>query len=78
MKTAISMPDDLFAAAEALAQRLGVTRSHLFATAVAEFIAKHEGRKVTERLDAIYRAEPSAIDPDLRRAQRRALPADTW
>jgi len=76
MKTAISMPDDLFAAAEALAQRLGVTRSHLFAT--AEFIAKHEGRKVTERLDAIYRAEPSAIDPDLRRAQRRALPADTW
>lgn len=78
MKTAVSLPDDLFASAEALAQRLGVTRSHLFATAVAEFVAKHQGRKVTERLDAIYRTEPSAIDPDLRRAQRRALPTDTW
>ena len=78
MKTAISLPDDLFAAAEALAQRLGVSRSRLFATALAEFVAKHQTRKVTERLDAVYSAEPSALDPELRRAQRRQLPADGW
>lgn len=78
MKTAISLPDDLFAAAEALARRLGVSRSRLFATALAEFVAKHQTRKVTERLDAVYATEPSALDSELRRAQRRRLPADSW
>ena len=78
MKTAISLPDELFAAAEALAQRLGISRSRLFATALAEFVAKHQTRKVTERLDAVYATEPSALDSELRRAQRRRLPADNW
>jgi metal-responsive CopG/Arc/MetJ family transcriptional regulator len=78
MKTAISLPDDLFASAEALAERLGVSRSHLFATALAEFLAKHQGRKVTARLDAVYSAEASSLDPAVRRAQIRALPKDAW
>jgi metal-responsive CopG/Arc/MetJ family transcriptional regulator len=78
MKTAISLPDDLFASAEALAERLGLSRSRLFATAVAEFVAKHQSRKVTERLDAVYAAEPSTLDPEIRQAQRRRLPRDNW
>lgn len=78
MKTAISLPDDLFASAEALAERLGVTRSHLFATALAEFVAKHQGRRITARLDAVYEREAAALDPAVRRAQRRAIPPDTW
>ena len=78
MKTAISLPDALFASAEALAERLGVSRSHLFATALAEYVAKHQGRKVTARLDALYASEPSAVDPAARRAQRNALGADRW
>jgi metal-responsive CopG/Arc/MetJ family transcriptional regulator len=78
MKTAISLPDDLFASAEALAERLGVSRSHLFATALAEFLAKHQGRKVTARLDAVYAAESSALDPAVRHAQARALATDAW
>jgi metal-responsive CopG/Arc/MetJ family transcriptional regulator len=78
MKTAISLPDDLFASAEALAERLGLSRSRLFATAVAEFVAKHQSRKVTERLDAVYVAEPSTLDPEIRQAQRRRLPRDNW
>lgn len=78
MKTAISLPDDLFASAEALAERLGVSRSRLIATALAEFVAKHQGRKVTERLDALYATEASALDPDVRRAQVRGLTADVW
>jgi metal-responsive CopG/Arc/MetJ family transcriptional regulator len=78
MKTAISLPDDLFASAEALAERLGLSRSRLFATAVAEFVAKHQTRKVTERLDAVHAAEPSTLDPEIRQAQRRRLPRDSW
>lgn len=78
MKTAISLPDDLFASAEALAKRLGVSRSQLFATALAEFVARHQGRKVTARLDAVYGAEASALDPAIRRAQTRAIAPDNW
>jgi metal-responsive CopG/Arc/MetJ family transcriptional regulator len=78
MKTAISLPDVLFASAEALAQRLGLSRSRLFATAVAEFVARHQTRQVTERLDAVYSAEPSALEPELKEAQRRRLPRDMW
>ncbi len=78
MKTAISLPDDLFAAADALAARLGLSRSRLVATALAEFVAKHESRKVTERLDAVYAAGDAAVDPSLRRAQRRTLDRDDW
>ncbi|MDZ7631520.1 MAG: hypothetical protein U5K74_09270 [Gemmatimonadaceae bacterium] len=40
MKTAISLPDALFDEADAVAYRLGVSRSQLYATALAEYIAK--------------------------------------
>jgi metal-responsive CopG/Arc/MetJ family transcriptional regulator len=73
MKTAISLPDDLFESADALAQRLGMSRSALIAAALAEYISKHRASKVTERLDAVYRVEDARIEPPLRSAQRRAM-----
>jgi metal-responsive CopG/Arc/MetJ family transcriptional regulator len=78
MKTAISLPNDLFEAADALAGRLGVSRSELYATAVAEFLAKHSASEVTERLNKVYATEPSALDPSVRRAQRRSLGSEAW
>jgi metal-responsive CopG/Arc/MetJ family transcriptional regulator len=78
MKTAISLPDDLFAAAESLAGRLGVSRSRLVALALAEFIAKHRTSKVTERLDAVYAVEDSRVETPVRRAQRRATKRTEW
>ena len=78
MKTAISLPDDLFECADALAKRLGVSRSELYATAVAEFLAKHQHAKVTERLDRVYGREPSRLSPPLRRAQGRSLRSTEW
>jgi len=78
MKTAISIPDDVFTAADRLAERLGVSRSHLYATAVSEYVARHQASRVTERLDAVYRAEPSGVEADVRRAQRRAVRRAPW
>jgi metal-responsive CopG/Arc/MetJ family transcriptional regulator len=78
MKTAISIPDDLFESADTLGKRLGVSRSRLYATALAEFVAKHRGRKVTERLDALYADVDSSLDPHLRRLQVRSLARNTW
>lgn len=41
MKTAISIPDDLFRDVEACSRRLKVSRSRLFATAAREYLARH-------------------------------------
>jgi metal-responsive CopG/Arc/MetJ family transcriptional regulator len=54
MKVAVSIPEDLFDSAESLGKRLGVSRSRLYATALAEFLAKDRGRKTTERLNRVY------------------------
>ena len=78
MKTAISLPDDLFASADALARRLGMSRSGLVAAALAEFVAKHKASKISERLDAVYAAEDSRLDEPLSRAQAKVLRRSEW
>jgi len=78
MKVALSIPDDLFESAESLGKRLGVSRSRLYATALAEFLAKHRGRKITERLDALYVTEDSGLDVGTRRMQNRSLGREPW
>jgi metal-responsive CopG/Arc/MetJ family transcriptional regulator len=78
MKVALSIPDDLFDAAESVCKRLGVSRSRLYATALAEFVAKHRGRKTTERLDAVYSVEDSRLDPPTRRLQKRSIATESW
>ena len=78
MKVALSIPDELFETAETVSKRLGVSRSRLYATALAEFLAKHRGRKVTDRLNTVYGVEESRVEPDVRRLQRRSLERDSW
>ncbi|MCY4110790.1 MAG: ribbon-helix-helix domain-containing protein [Chloroflexi bacterium] len=78
MKVAISLPDDLFESADALADALGMSRSELYATAVAEHLAKHRDQDVTSRLNQVYGEQPSGLAPELRQAQGRSLAADEW
>jgi hypothetical protein len=78
MKVAISIPDDLFESAETLGKRLGVPRSRLYAAAIADFVAKHRGRKVTEVLDRLYGTEDSHLDSRVRGVQRRSIERNTW
>jgi hypothetical protein len=78
MKVALSIPDDLFESAETLGKRLGLSRSRLYATALADYLAKHRGRKTTERLDAVYAQEPERLDPALRGAQAKTISRDRW
>jgi metal-responsive CopG/Arc/MetJ family transcriptional regulator len=78
MKTAISLPDDLFASADVLARRLGMSRSGLIAAALAEFVAKHKASKISERLDVVYSAEQGRVDSAVSRAQRRVLEQSEW
>jgi metal-responsive CopG/Arc/MetJ family transcriptional regulator len=78
MKVAVSIPDDLFESGEQVRKRLGVSRSRLYATALAEFVAKNRGRKVTERLNVIYGAVDSRLPAAVRRLQRKSLSPEPW
>jgi len=78
MKTAISVPDQLFRAAEAAARRLRVSRSKLYATAIAEFLDRRKTDAVTEGLNQVYSRRPAKVDPALHRAQVRSLEKDSW
>ena len=78
MKVAISLPDPVFDAAEKLAGRMQVSRSQLYAQAIAEFLSHRQGSRVTEQLDAVYAVEPARIDPVLASAQHRALDDEAW
>ena len=78
MKTAISLPDDLFSEADSLARSLGKSRSGLVAEALAEYVAKHRHAKVTERLNAVYAVEDGRLDPDLIEAARRTIATNEW
>ena len=78
MKTAISLPDELFLSADELASRQGVSRSTLYATAVSEYLAKHCDEDVTSKLNEVYADESSGLDPALRAAQARSVSSGKW
>jgi antitoxin MazE6 len=78
MKTAISLPDEIFESADALAERLGLSRSELYATAVAEYLAKHRDEDVTARLNDVFSEHTSGVDAALRSAQARSIGRGEW
>ena len=78
MKTAISVPDEVFEAADELADELGVSRSELYSTAVAEYLAKHRSDEITDRLNEVYAREESGLAPELRKAQARSVGKSDW
>lgn len=78
MKTAVSIPDRVFDAAEELAAHLRVSRSELYARALSEYLEDHLDRRVTERLDEVYADQGSELDPGLARLQSASLPLDEW
>lgn len=53
MKTAVSIPDDLFEQADAHAQRSGKTRSQVYREALAEYLQRRDPHAVTRTLDEL-------------------------
>lgn len=78
MKTAVSLPDDLFRSAEAEARKLRVSRSQLYAAAIREYLERRKSSNVTARLNEIYGKEPAKLDPVMNLAQLQALRKDPW
>lgn len=75
MKTAVSIPDRVFRSAEELAARWGVSRSELYARALALLVEQHREELVTARLNELYgpAGEPSGLDPDVAAHQARSV-----
>ncbi len=78
MKTAVSIPDDVFEDADRLAHRLGHSRSQLYSRALREFVARHEPSSVTAALDAVVAEEEPSIDAFVARAGRRTVARSDW
>jgi metal-responsive CopG/Arc/MetJ family transcriptional regulator len=78
MKAAVSIPDVVFEEAERLARRLRTSRSHLYARALADFVAQHEGDKVTDSMNRVLDEVGAETDDFTRRAARRTLRNVEW
>jgi metal-responsive CopG/Arc/MetJ family transcriptional regulator len=77
MKTAISIPDDVFQSAEELAHKLRKSRSEVYSRAVREYVARYSGDNVTDALDSVYR-EPGDSDEFTNASARYTLRRTEW
>jgi metal-responsive CopG/Arc/MetJ family transcriptional regulator len=78
MKTAISLPDPLFAEAEAAAKDLGVSRSKLIQTALEDFLRRRRDEEVTAALNQSLAEHPDEIDPFLQELALEAMRRTEW
>lgn len=78
MKTALSIPDDLFERAEDFARRFGKSRSQLYREALAEYLCRRDPRAVTSVLDELADELGAGSDAWLAEAGRRALGRSEW
>jgi metal-responsive CopG/Arc/MetJ family transcriptional regulator len=78
VKTAVSIPDEIFEAAEHVARRLGLSRSELYARALGEYLRAHRAEGVTKALDSVYAKEDSELDDVLAELQARSLRRERW
>ena len=78
LKTAISIPENIFLQADETAKVLGLNRSRLYAAAIAEFLEKHREGNVKAKLNEIYAYENSQVDPIFNKAQMMGLAKEDW
>lgn len=78
MKTAVSLPDEVFRAAERHARRVQKSRSKLYAEALSEYLARHAPDEVTEAMNQVMDELDKPVDPFVTAAARRILEQSEW
>lgn len=79
MKTAISIPDDLFEAAEKMARKLKISRSELYQQAVTNFLQQQGADVVRESLDRVYAKKSNrGLDPLIRAIGEQIIKEEDW
>ncbi|MBK5227060.1 MAG: hypothetical protein JJE05_00940 [Actinobacteria bacterium] len=78
MKTAVSIPDELFSKAEDMARKTGKSRSRLYQEALSEYLLRRDPGAVTQAMeDALAEIDPQP-DPWLIEAGRQTLERNEW
>jgi metal-responsive CopG/Arc/MetJ family transcriptional regulator len=78
MKTAVSIPDHVFEQAERLARRTRKSRSHVFSSALREYVARHSPDAVIEAMDRVCEHVGDQRDPFVSRTARQTLEHSEW
>jgi metal-responsive CopG/Arc/MetJ family transcriptional regulator len=78
MKTAVSIPDEVFEKVERLARRAGRSRSEVFSAALSEYVARHAPDEVTDAMDRVIAEVGSQADAFVSAAGRRVLESTEW
>jgi predicted transcriptional regulator len=78
MKTAISIPDEVFTRAEKLAKRTKKSRSRLYSDAVREYVDRHSANAITEAVNRVVDKLGSDVDPFLTAAARSTFERNEW
>lgn len=78
MKTAVSIPDQVFQDAERLARRAKKSRSQVFSEALKEYVARHAPDEVTEAMDRAVALVGETPDKFMTAAARRVLERTEW
>jgi len=78
MKTAISLPDAVFRAAERQAKRAQKSRSQLYAEALVEYLNRHAPDEVTEAMNRVVDQQEPAPDAFVLAAAHSVLKRVEW
>ena len=78
MKTAISIADALFQEGERAAEAMKLSRSQLYAKALAEYLRHHSNDEITRKLNEVYADGESDLDPVLHDMAMRTLRREPW
>lgn len=78
MKTAVSIPNEVYEGAERLARRTKKSRSRLFSDALREYLARHAPDEVTEAMNKTCVSTGEAEDMFVSSASRRVLERSEW
>jgi metal-responsive CopG/Arc/MetJ family transcriptional regulator len=78
MKTAVSVPDDVFEGAERLAKREKRSRSDVYSAALREYVARPASLSVADALDRVVAEVGEGSDPFVTAASRRTLESTEW
>lgn len=78
MKTAVSIPDEVFEEAERLAAELQTSRSQLYSRALQEFVARHSPDRLTEAMNRVLDEVGEEVDELTAKASRQVLERVEW
>lgn len=78
MKTAVSIPDELFRKADELARRQGKSRSQVYQEALGEYLLRRDRGAITRAMDEALEDIEPAPDEWLTEAGRQALERSEW